>query len=202
MTPAETRSLADAAKRFGVELDVDAVARLDRFLTILAEWNRRVRLTGERTVQTIIEQHIVDSLAPVPHLPATGLVADVGSGAGFPGIVIGCVRPDLDVVLIESRRRRTSFLREAIRTIPLPRARALEVRAEEVGRDPAVRLDSLLALAEPLLAPHGLVIAMQTPRTAVLAADVAAGRMVRLIRRADYMLSSGACRALLIFRGA
>jgi 16S rRNA (guanine527-N7)-methyltransferase len=55
---------------------------------------------------------------------------DIGSGAGLPGIVLACLRPDLRVILVESRRRRISFLREAMRAIPLPCAEALEMRAE------------------------------------------------------------------------
>ena len=100
---------------------------------------------------------------------------DVGSGAGFPGIILACARPDLDSSCIESRRRRVSFLCEAIRTVPLPHARALEERAEDASRRPelagsatmvvsrALRLDVLLAAAPPLLGAGGLVVAMHTP---------------------------------------
>jgi len=211
MTSADVRTLTEGAIRLGIAIEPNAVARLERFLTILAEWNRPLRLTGERTVRAIIEQHVVDSLAVVPRLPSAGLIADIGSGAGFPGIVIGCMRPDLEVVLIESRRRRTSFLREAIRTIPLPRARALEVRAEEAGRDTvlarrvdlaigrALRLDVFLGLAKPLLSPRGVAIAMQTPRTAPHSDRAAASQGVRLVGRHDYALPGGAERTLLVF---
>jgi len=138
-------------------------------------------------------------------------VVDVGSGAGFPGIVLGCLRPDLQFVLIESRRRRASFLREAIRAIPLPAARALEMRAEEAAADPeqagraaiaisrALRLDVFLGLAAPFLAPDGAAIAMQTPRAAGPASALAAEHGFRLVARHDYVLPGGAARSLFFF---
>src|SRR3989454_9715152 len=183
MTPAEVRLLHAAARELGVDVGYGAVDRLARFLDLLAVWNRRIHLTGARGLPSLVRNHAIDSLAPAAHFPRTGLVIDVGSGAGFPGIVIACLRPDLEIALIESRRRRASFLREAIRAIPLPAARILEMRAEEAATDPelagraavaisrALRLDVFLALAVPLLAPHGTAIAMQTPRTAGLACE-------------------------------
>src|SRR5207253_607068 len=121
-------------------------------------------------------------------------------GAGFPGIVLGCLRPDLEIVLIESRRRRASFLREAIRVIPLTAVRAVEMRAEEAAIDSelagrarvaiarGLRLDVFLGLAVPLLTPHGTAIAMQTPRTSRLAPVLAASHGLRLAARHDYSL--------------
>lgn len=214
MTPSEGRILAAGAAQLGVELDLEAVGLLDRFLAVLEVWNRNFRLTGERDRKLLIRKHLIDSLAPVPHLPGVGMVVDIGSGAGFPGIVIGCVRPYLDVALVESRRRPTSFLREAIRSIPLPRARALESRAEDAARDPelsgraavvitrAVRLDFFLKLAAPLLAPHGEAVAMQTPRTARDAASAAVRHGLHLARRHDYRLPGGSARTLLVVRRA
>jgi len=209
MTASEARTLAAGARELGVELDPDTVGRLDRFLGLLEVWNRRIRLTGERDRKRLIEKHLIDSLAPVAHLPAHGTVVDIGSGAGFPGIILACVRPDLDVALVESRRRPTSFLREVIRTIPLPATRAFESRAEEAVQNPAlsrraavviaraIPLDAFLGLAAPLLAPRGQAIAMQTPRTARAAAS---GHGLELARRRDYRLPGGAPRTLLVFR--
>lgn len=207
MTPAETRLLAESASRLGTRLDGEAIARLGRFLDILVLWNARIRLTGERDPAVLVRKHTVDSLAPAAHLPAAGLVIDIGSGGGFPGLVLGCARPDLELVLIEARRRPVSFLREAIRTIPLPQARAIEGRAEAAAGVPlmagraslvvtrALRLDAFLPLAAPLLAPDGVAIAMQTPRTRPPAASALA-----LAGTRDYVLPGGERRRLLIFR--
>src|SRR3989475_6218063 len=161
MTPAEVRLLHAAARELGVDVGHGAVDRLARFLDLLAVWNRRIHLTGARGLPSLVRNHAVDSLAPAAHMPRTGLVIDVGSGAGFPGIVLACLRPDLEMALIESRRRRASFLREAIRTLPLPAARVFEMRAQEAATDselagrapaggsPPPRRDDLFAPAGP-----------------------------------------------------
>jgi 16S rRNA (guanine527-N7)-methyltransferase len=214
MTPAEGRILAAGAAELGVEIEPASIARLDRFLALLDIWNRRIRLTGERDRKLLIERHLLDCLALVPHLPEAGTVVDVGSGAGFPGIVLACLRPDLDLVLLESRRRPTSFLREAIRVSGLARARAVETRAEEAAHDlrlsgraavvttRAVRLDIFLRLAGPLLAPSGQAIAMQSPRTTRTAAASAAAVGLRLTGRRDYRVAGSPPRTLLFFRPA
>ena len=211
MKPADARALIAGGRWFDVELPSDAIARIGRFLAVLALWNRRLRLIGDRDLRGVVAQHAVDSLAPIPFLPARGLVIDIGSGGGFPGIILCCVRPDLELVLIESRRRRVSFLREVIRSTPLPLARALDVRAEDAAGEPALagravaviarglRLDRFLGLAVPFLAPSGIAIAMQTPRTAALAEPVAERYGLHLLRRRDYTLPAGAARALLFF---
>ncbi len=215
MTPAEVHLLREGARRFGVELDPDAMDRLDRYFAILDVWRSQIRLIPERDRRFVVERHALDSLAPVSLLPDRGRIVDVGSGAGFPGIILGCVRPDLELLLVDSRRKRVAFLREAIRAIGLPAARALEMRAETGGRSPGlagsasivaargVRLDVFLGLAVPFLASDGRVIAMQTPATATRADRVAAVHQLRLVRREDYELPDGAIHSVLVFaRGA
>jgi len=210
MTPAERALLEAGARWFDVEPDAATTDRIARFLTLLGVCNRRTRLTAETDHEALIAKHVVDSLAVVPLLPESGSVVDIGSGAGFPGIVLGCARPDLRLTLIESRRRRASFLRESIRTIPLPDATVVELRAEAAAETAlagsaglvvarAVRLDVFLPLAVPLLGPGGKAVAMQTPRTAGLAARAAAACGLRLSHRHDYALPGGAARTLLTF---
>jgi 16S rRNA (guanine527-N7)-methyltransferase len=156
----------------------------------------------------VAEHHIADSLAVVGVLPGAGPVIDIGSGQGFPGIILGCMRPELELVLIESRRRRASFLREAARQIPLPCARVLEARAESVGESlggqgrmivgRALRLDLLLSLGGPLLARDGRVIAMQTDRSLADARAVATRSGFRVCEERRYALPDGSRRALLV----
>ena len=204
--------LRDRAAGFGVELDHVALARIATFLTLLDTWNRRLRLTGERDPLALVDKHVVDSLAVAPFLPAAGMVVDIGAGAGFPGIVLSCVRPDLDVALVDSRRKPVSFLREVIRAIPLPLARALERRGQELATDPAiahcaalvvsraVRMADFLPLAAPLLAPNGMVVAMQTPRISDDEASRAGSSDgLSFVRGHDYELPEGEKRRLLLF---
>jgi len=153
----------------------------------------------------------VDSLAVVPHLPASGDTIDVGSGAGFPGIILGCVRPELPLVLIEARRRRASFLNEAVRSVGLRGTRVLEVRAEDaadagnlrgrgalvIGR--ALRVDTLLSMAADLVGREGRLLAMQTPKTRPAAARAAEAHGFRLAGTHPYTLLDGERRLFFFF---
>ena len=211
MTPDDTALLRERAALLGVPLTDDALARIDCFLGILAIWNRRLRLTGERDRRTIVVRHVVDSLAPARWLPREGLVIDIGSGAGFPGIVLACLRPDLSFALIEARRRRASFLADAIRSVPLPGARVVAERVEQVVGDPdlahgarvvitrAVGLHAFLDAAAGLVAPDGAVIAMQTPGAREMAREVAERRGFVLADAYDYDLPDARKRSLLRF---
>lgn len=205
-------ALRAAAESVGVTLETDAVGRIGRFLDLLQIWNRRLRLTGERDRELLVRKHVPDCLAVAAELPGSGMVFDIGSGPGFPGVVLGCVRPDLELALIEPRRRPASFLSEAIRTIPLPNAGAYELRAESAGSMPglagrgdllvsrALRLDTLLAVSRALLAPGGRLVAMQTPSTTPALASELGGRAGwALTRIRDYALPGGERRRLLIF---
>src|SRR5262245_11665472 len=131
MTAEQAELLRQRAAAWDLSLEAVALDRLGRFLDLLRTWNQRIRLTGEREEEVLVRKHTLDSLAPVRYLPARGLTIDIGSGGGFPGIILGCVRPDLGLVLLDARRRPVSFLREAVRDIPLPRARALQLRVED-----------------------------------------------------------------------
>jgi 16S rRNA (guanine527-N7)-methyltransferase len=211
VTSREATELQRGARDLGVAIDAEIAHRIDKFIDLLEIWNRRIRLTGDRDRLVLIRKHVLDSLAVVPELPRVGLVIDLGSGGGFPGIVLGCARPDLALRLIEPRRRPTSFLSEAIREIPLPRAQALAVRGEEAAKDPALsrqgtvvvgralRIDTLIRTGLPLLAPEGTLVAMQTPVTS----EASVSALLReasltLVRSRDYELPDGAPRRLLI----
>ena len=215
MTSDEEVELLRGAGALAIAVDAESLARIGRFIDLLDVWNRRIRLTGDRDRRTLVRKHTVDSLAVVSELPARGIVADIGSGGGFPGLVLGCVRPDLSLRLIESRRRPASFLAEAIRTIPLPGATVIGTRAEEAGRDPAVagrsdlvvsravRLETFLPPTMSLVAPRGLVIAMQTPGVEVdHARETGLLYGLELSRHRDYRLPDGERRRLLVFSRA
>jgi len=210
MTPADARALRRGAERFGVEPDAAALERLERYLATFEVWRRRIRLTSERDAGVLIERHVIDSFAAVPELPPRGRVIDIGSGAGFPGLILGCLRPDLELLLIDSRRKRVSFLLDAIRAVGLPNTRALELRAEDAAKDAALaasgavviaralRLDAFVALGVPLLAAHGRLIAMHTPAVARAAGAVAEAHGLQVVATREYALADGVQRAIFV----
>ncbi len=208
----EAKELCQDALDLGVTLAAGTLERIGKFLDLLVLWNRRIRLTGDRDRRLLVRKHVVDSLAVLPELPASGLLLDIGSGGGFPGVVLGCARPDLDLRLVEPRRRPASFLSEAIRTIPLPHAQVVAMRGEDVAAEAslggraqvvvsrALRLDLLLGIAVPLLAPAGIIIALQTPSTnEAVTRDRLRQLGLGLLRVRDYRLAGGEARRLLVF---
>ena len=213
MAETDLRELADYSRTaFGLTLDADACGRIERFLDLLETWNRTQRLTGDRERRVLLGKHVADSLACAA-LPKPGdRVLDIGTGAGFPGAVIGCVRPDVDVTLLDSRERSISFLAEVIRSVPLTRVEALALRAQDAAGMPskagtygrvtsrAVRLDQVLPPAKLLLSPGGRIVSMQAPPTTEAVARSAAAKAGVVFQELrDYRLPAGEPRRLVIF---
>jgi 16S rRNA (guanine527-N7)-methyltransferase len=125
-----------------VDLSAAQVEALQAHYELLIRWNRTINLTSIRTLEEAVERHYAESLFLGAHLPTGPLqVADVGSGAGFPGVPVAVLRPDCLVTLIESHQRKAVFLREATRV--LPNIRVIAKRAEEV----ATRFDRVISRA-------------------------------------------------------
>ena len=104
-----------------VRLSTKSVERLWVHYRELARWNPTVSLVGPGTADEIVERHYGESLAAVPLLePQWRVVVDVGSGAGFPGIVLAAAVPSLEVILVESRERKCAFLETVARKAALP----------------------------------------------------------------------------------
>ena len=113
------------------DLPEPQIERLKLHYDLLTRWNRVLSLTSVRTLEEAVERHYCESVFAALHLPEGPVsVADVGSGAGFPGVPIAIMRPDCEIVLIESHQRKAAFLKEATRE--LPNVRILAKRAEEV----------------------------------------------------------------------
>src|SRR5271165_1821024 len=94
------------------EVSEEQIQRLGQHYELLARWNRVLSLTSIRTIEEAVERHYCESVFAARHLPdGAASVADVGSGAGFPGIVIAVLRPEHSVALIESHQRKAAFLK-------------------------------------------------------------------------------------------
>lgn len=127
VSDAETLGVSDAVREyFGASYPV-----ISRFAGLLLDQGELRGLIGPREVTRIWERHILNSAAVVPYLPTSGMVADVGSGAGLPGIVIAAMAPDVEVVLIEPMERRTVWLEEVARELALANVQVKRGRAEE-----------------------------------------------------------------------
>jgi 16S rRNA (guanine527-N7)-methyltransferase len=146
-----------------------ALVRLRSYAALLGTDGVVRGLIGPREIPRLWERHILNSAALLPLLPNAGVVVDVGSGAGLPGVVLGIVRPTLTVILLEPLLRRVRFLTECIEALDLPNVTVLRGRAEEhVGLDADVAVARAVAplahLAEiclPLLRPAGELLALK-----------------------------------------
>jgi 16S rRNA (guanine527-N7)-methyltransferase len=103
------------------------------YLSELKKWNKAYNLTGLKEDKDIIIKHFFDSLLYLKALPDGEIkVADIGTGAGFPGIPIKIIRPEIDIYLIEPSRKKSAFLRHIIRQLRLKKTEVIEKRIEEI----------------------------------------------------------------------
>lgn len=156
---------ADRARAFELTpVSRETMARLDRFVALLLDWQERANLISRSTEPQIWTRHVADSLQLLALAPDARVWADLGSGAGFPGLVIACALADMpgaQVHLVESVGKKAAFLRAAAEATGAP-ATVHAVRVEDFAKTPPRPLDvvtaralaplpKLLALANPLL---------------------------------------------------
>jgi 16S rRNA (guanine527-N7)-methyltransferase len=135
---------------------------LSNYLKILIKWQKTHRLVGSTDPRWLIENVFIDSLAFLALFPSgTRAVADIGSGAGIPGVPIAIVRPDLRVALIEARRIRASFLATVVREVPLGQAEVVAGRVESLESTLGGRFDVAVMRcvgASDTIASRGLAV--------------------------------------------
>ena len=170
----EAATLIAGARALGVTLTQHDAGRLLVLLDELARWNRAYNLTAVTARAEMLTHHLLDSLAVAPFLtvtphPAGARVADVGTGAGFPGLPLALVRPDARFTLIDSAGKKLRFVAHAARTLGLSNVEPVHARVEAlkpVAFDVVVArafaaLPRLLDLVAPLAGPGTRVLAMK-----------------------------------------
>jgi 16S rRNA (guanine527-N7)-methyltransferase len=149
-----------------VKHGLETTERLAAYRSLLLRWNARINLISGETATEIDQRHIADCAQLGPLLPGEGPVADIGSGAGLPGMVLAIFQPDRAFHLVESDKRKAAFLVEASAQLKLPLIRVHACRAEN-AKLPALSaitaracapLASLLPYAVKFLAPGGVAL--------------------------------------------
>ena len=166
--------LWEGARELGVQLSEEKVKALEFFLEELMRWNRKMNLTSIRSPFEIVVKHFLDSLAVSPYLSQGCSLLDIGSGAGFPCIVLKISDPSLKVTSIDSSKKKLSFQRHLIRQLKLEGVDALHAHLPDPGIadkfnksfDYALSrafgsLESLLRIARPFIKDAGIIIAMK-----------------------------------------
>ncbi len=127
--------LQEGSSRLGIELSESEVALLLRYVEELKKWNRRINLVARDTDDAaIIENHFIDSLTlrPIIEQQQARSLLDVGTGAGFPGLVLAAVLPNVRFTLVEPRKKRVFFLKHIVRTLQLANVDIIAERLEAV----------------------------------------------------------------------
>lgn len=164
----------------GIEYDETVLTRLDKYAQMLVEWNEKMNLTAITDPEGIVIKHFLDCamLLKYVDIPEGASVIDVGTGAGFPGVVLKIFRPDIELTLLDGLNKRLIFLNEVLSALGLS-AHTVHMRAEEAGKAAAHRekydLVTARAVAElrtlyeyclPLCKVGGIFCSMKGPSAA------------------------------------
>lgn len=147
------KEIAPMCEKFGVQLDADKCEQLNRYGNLLLEWNEKMNLTAITEPREVLYKHFYDCilfLKQVP-VPQGARLIDVGTGAGFPGMVLKIVRPDLKVTLLDGLQKRLTFLNAVAEDLGLS-VDTVHLRAEDAGRNPLYREKFDLATARAVSA--------------------------------------------------
>ena len=194
------KDLRDKGKALGIKITEGQAEQFQTYMELLLEWNEKMNLTAITQPGEMVEKHFLDSLTLLLacKVKEGAKVIDVGTGAGFPGIPLKILRPDVELTLLDSLNKRLTFLGEVCAALGLE-SRRVHKRAEEAGLDKAMRESFDLAVARavaplnilceyclPLVKMKGFFVAMKGPggeqelQEAQHALDVLGGTDVRV----------------------
>lgn len=139
--PSGIELLEQGLNSWKIPCDKKQMQLFEKYYAILFEWNQKMNITAIEALDDVMVFHFLDSLTPLlTNKIGCGVkVADLGSGGGFPGIPIKIMRPDIEMVLIDSSKKRVSFLNELIDVLSLDNTYALHKRAEQIGHEKSFR---------------------------------------------------------------
>ena len=129
----------EEAQKINIELDKNQIEKFYKYMDLLIEWNEKINLTAITNRKDIIVKHFIDSLTIQRYLSDAVNIIDVGTGAGFPGIPIKIVNPNLKVVLVDSLNKRINFLQDVIKKLNLDNIEVIHARAEDLGQNKKYR---------------------------------------------------------------
>lgn len=164
----------EETKKLGIELTSQQLEKLNQFYELLILWNQKMNLTRIIEKEDVYLKHFYDSLtlSKVIDLNQDLTICDVGSGAGFPGIVLKICFPNLKITLLDSLQKRVNYLNEIIKELDLKNIEAIHTRAEDYAKQNREKFDIVTAravanlkilseLCIPMVKVNGLFIAMK-----------------------------------------
>ena len=134
-------------KEYGFDLSEHQIKQFEEYFNFLVSENQKYNLTAITEPQDVIIKHFIDSVLPEKFLPKNASVVDVGSGAGFPGLPLKILRPDIKLTMIDSLQKRVNFLEQLCARLSLTDTRALHCRAEDFAMAHREKFDVALSRA-------------------------------------------------------
>ena len=157
------KMLFEEAKKNSIILDNDQINKFIKYKELLKEWNNKINLTAITEDKQILMKHFIDSLEVVKYINKNSTVIDVGTGAGFPGIVIAIYfKGDIKITLIDALNKRIDFLEEVIKELNLLNIEIVHARAEEFGQKEKYRESYDYALSRAV-APLNILLEFDIP---------------------------------------
>ena len=161
--------------KLGLDIETSrVVSQIRQYLQLLLKWNQKINLTAEKDPEEILKKHVFDSLQYCRAIEPGFRVMDIGSGAGFPGIVLKIIFPQLQLALVESQRKRCSFLETVVRDLEMEQVTVFNARADDISGNQAGQFDVVvfravsgaqecLSLSEEFLPSGGRVVLKKPP---------------------------------------
>ena len=170
------KSLKEKAYKLGIELNNYQLKQFYNYMRLLIEWNKKINLTAIIEPEDIILKHFIDSLTISKYIDEKDKIADIGTGAGFPGIPLKILKPNNEMLLVDSLNKRIKFLEIVIQENKLENIHTIHGRVEEIGHNKVYRgkfdivtsravakLNVLLEYMLPLLKIGGKCICLKGP---------------------------------------
>lgn len=120
------------AETLGVNLTSEKAEQFQIYYQLLLDWNKKINLISRQDINRIIGYHFIDSISALPEIPEKSVICDLGTGAGLPGIPIKILRDDIALYLVESIKKKASFLCKAVKELNLDKTVILNQRAETI----------------------------------------------------------------------
>lgn len=193
------KELVEKLLKINIQIQNEQIEQLYNYMNLLIEWNEKINLTAITEPNEIILKHFVDSLTISKYINKNEKIADIGTGAGFPGIPLKILNPDNEIILIDSLNKRINFLNEVIKSNNLNKIQAIHARAEEIGHNnnyrgqfdvvtsrAVAKLNVLLEYMLPLVKAGGKCICLKGPNTeqeideAKNALDILGGKIIKI----------------------
>ena len=189
----------ESLKELNIEVTEEKLAKLNRYYELLIEWNEKINLTAITEKKDVYLKHFYDSLtiAKIIDLKNVSTFADVGTGAGFPGIVVKIFFPDIHITLIDSLNKRTEFLKKVIEELKLEKIDVITSRAEEIKEREqyevvtaraVANLHILLELIVPLSNKYIILMKGETKEELENTANLYKELDIKLINKEEFFL--------------